>query len=218
MSARVSPGKRSVSRRRLALAGSALLVVVAVVVGVLLGTGGHRTPSAAGGTGAPAATAGAVPLATDAPTPPPTPVPTGPTRNVDRPAASLTPVALDHRAAVGNGISATIGSIEAIQGEGTGRGNVAGPALRVTVLLENGTSAPVSVDAVTVGLASGSDLAPASPLDDPSAAPFTGMLQPGKQATGVYVFSIPENRRTPVTVSVGYQAGAPIMVFRGSAR
>jgi hypothetical protein len=216
MSTRVSPGQRYTARRWLLLALAVLLMVAVVAVGVLLGHG-DRTPSAAGSTSSPATTSGAVPVATDAPTPPPTPVPTGPTGDVDSPAASLPAVALDHRAAVGDGIIATIGSIDAIQGTGTGRGNVAGPALRVTVLLENGTKAAVSADAVTVGLASGSDLVPASPLDDPSAAPFTGMLQPGKQATGVYVFSIPENRRISVTVSVGYQAGAPIMVFQGSA-
>jgi hypothetical protein len=47
---------------------------------------------------------------------------------------------------------------------------------------------------------------PASPLDDPSAAPFAGTVAPGEHADGVYVFTIPEEDRGSVTVSVGYQA------------
>lgn len=219
MSTGVSAGRRSARRRRLLLTGVAVLVVAAIAVagGLSLG-GGHDGTASAAATSAPATRAGAVPPATGVPSTPPTPVATGTTGDVDQPPPSLPGVALDQRAAVGNGITASISSLKAIQGTGTGRGNVSGPALRVTVLLKNGTSAPVSVDGVTVALAYGRDLTPASPLNDPSAAPFHGVLGAGKQATGVYVFSIPENARDSVTVSIGYQAGAPIMVLTGSAR
>jgi hypothetical protein len=35
---------------------------------------------------------------------------------------------------------------------------------------------------------------------------------------GVYLFTVPEDDRDTVTVSVGYEAGAPYLVFTGSAR
>ena len=46
---------------------------------------------------------------------------------------------------------------------------------------------------------------------------FGGVLQTGRSAEGRYVFSVPEDARDVVTVTVGYAAGAPFLVFTGSA-
>ena len=220
-----SPGNRFAGTRRRVWLGAAVAVVVVVLTGVsLLLSGGDddRTPSAAAGeTTASTTTAPPVVAAPTAPTPAPTPEttpePTGPTGNVDDPPPSRPAVALDAAAQVGDGVSASLVSLDAIEGTATGPGNIAGPALRITVRIENGTDEPVSLGGVVVDLASGRDLVPASPLDDPSAAPFAGTVAPGEHADGVYVFTIPEEDRGSVTVSVGYQAGAPLMVFTGSA-
>lgn len=126
-------------------------------------------------------------------------------------------MALDDEAAVGNGVSATLVSVRAVDGSATGPGNIAGPALRVTVHLTNRTVAPVGLDLVSVDLTYGDDRLPASPLDDPSRVPFSGTLRPGGAAEGTYVFTVPADDRGVVTVSVGYQPGAPFMVFTGSA-
>ena len=224
-----SPGNRFAGTRRRVWLGAAVAVVVVVltVVSLLLSGGDDdRTPSAAaGGTTASTTTAPPVAAAPTAPTPAPTPEttpettpePTGPTGDVDDPPPSRPAVALDAAAEVGDGVSASLVSLDAIEGTATGPGNIAGPALRITVRIENGTDEPVSLGGVVVDLASGRDLVPASPLDDPSAAPFAGTVAPGEHADGVYVFTIPEEDRGSVTVSVGYQAGAPLMVFTGSA-
>lgn len=220
-----SPGNRFAGTRRRVWLGAAVAVVVVVLTGVsLLLSGGDddRTPSAAAGeTTASTTTAPPVVAAPTAPTPAPTPEttpePTGPTGDVDDPPPSRPAVALDAAAEVGDGVSASLVSLDAIEGTATGPGNIAGPALRITVRIENGTDQPVSLGGVVVDLASGRDLVPASPLDDPSAAPFAGTVAPGEHADGVYVFTIPEEDRGSVTVSVGYQAGAPLMVFTGSA-
>ena len=211
-----SPGSRVTgTRRRVWLGVAVAAVVVVLVVLGLLSTGGDddRTPSAAAEE--PASTTTAPPVVA-APTAP-TPEPTGPTEDVDDPPPSRPAVALDEAAEVGDGVSASLVSLDAIQGTATGPGNIAGPALRITVRIENGTDGPVSLGGVVVDLASGPDLVPASPLGDPSAAPFAGTVAPGGHADGVYVFTIPEEDRGSVTVSVGYQAGAPLMVFTGSA-
>lgn len=224
-----SPGNRFAGTRRRVWLGAAVAVVVVVltVVSLLLSGGDDdRTPSAAAGeTTASTTTAPPVVAAPTAPTPAPTPEttpettpePTGPTGDVDDPPPSRPAVALDAAAEVGDGVSASLVSLDAIEGTATGPGNIAGPALRITVRIENGTDEPVSLGGVVVDLASGRDLVPASPLDDPSAAPFAGTVAPGEHADGVYVFTIPEEDRGSVTVSVGYQAGAPLMVFTGSA-
>lgn len=220
-----SPGNRFAGTRRRVWLGAAVAVVVVVLTGVsLLLSGGDddRTPSAAAGeTTASTTTAPPVVAAPTAPTPAPTPEttpePTGPTGDVDDPPPSRPACALDAAAEVGDGVSASLVSLDAIEGTATGPGNIAGPALRITVRIENGTDEPVSLGGVVVDLASGRDLVPASPLDDPSAAPFAGTVAPGEHADGVYVFTIPEEDRGSVTVSVGYQAGAPLMVFTGSA-
>ncbi|MGY1738731.1 hypothetical protein [Geodermatophilus sp. SYSU D00684] len=213
------------SRRRLLLgAGGAVLVALVALALVLTGGGGDdgtataATPGAtttATATATPAAPTTAAPEETVAP-PPATPTPTGPTEDVDEPPPSLPEVPLDAPAAVGNGIVATIGSIEAIDGTGVGPGNIAGPALRVTVRIENGTADAVSLDGVAVNLSHGPERTPASPLEDPSHVPFVGTVEPGETGEGVYVFSVPADARDSVTVEVGYQAGAPLLLLTGA--
>lgn len=130
---------------------------------------------------------------------------------------SLAPVAFQASAATGDGVTATVPVVEAVDGVGQGRGNVSGPAVRVTVRLTNGTDGPVDLSGVAVRMTYGSTPVPAPRLDDPSQDLFTGSLAPGGSADGSYVFSVPADSREVVTVSVGYRAGAPFMVFTGSA-
>lgn len=199
---------------RLLAVGSALVLVGVVVLALVVGDGRSTADTPAAASSAPATTT-APPLEL-APAPV-TPEAAGPTEDVTQLPPSLPPVGLDEQAAVGNGITAQVLSLEAIEGTGTGPGNIAGPALRATIRLTNGTEAPVSLDGVAVDLAHGTELIPASPLDDPSAAPFAGTAQPSADAVGVYVFSVPAGDRHLVSLTVGYQAGAPFLVFTGSA-
>ncbi len=207
-------------RRRILLAtGAALLVaaLVAVVVALALrddeSAAADGGSSAAAGTSAPSTASAAPPELAPAPV---TPEPAGPTEDATELPPSLAPVAFDEQAAAGDGVVADVVSIRAIDATAVGPGNIAGPALRVTVRITNGTAAPISLDGVAVDLAHGVEQLPASPVGDPSAAPFAGSLQPGEGAEGIYVFTVPADDRELVTLSVGYQAGAPFMVFTGS--
>jgi len=198
-------------RRRLAYVVAAVALVVALVALVLvLGSDDEGATDAAGNTAT-----STTPRDTSVPPPPPTPTPTGPTAEVDELPPALPEVALDAAAAVGNGIVATLPSIESIEGSAVGPGNIAGPALRVTVRIQNGTAQPVSLDGVAVNMSYGADRTPASPLDDPSRRPFSGMVAPGESSEGVYVFTVPADARDSVTIEVGYQAGAPLLLFTG---
>ncbi|GAB4082651.1 hypothetical protein GCU67_11800 [Modestobacter muralis] len=209
--------------RRLTLAAAATAVVAAVVAAVTLG-GGGSPPSAAGAdasptgstatTSAPAGESAAPTTAAPVPSPQ-TPTPTGPTSDADEGPPELPVVPLDAPAPVGNGVVATLPRIESIDASATGPGNIAGPALRVTVQVTNGTAEPLSLGGVVTNLYLGPDRTPASPVDDPSRAPFTGTVAPGASATGVYVFTVPADARSAVTVEVGYEAGAPLLQFTG---
>jgi hypothetical protein len=208
------------SRRRLLVTAAAVLCAALAVLAVLAGRGDDGG-TAAPGTATATATA-TVPTEVVRPTgtvppPPPTPEPTGPTEDAAALPPSLAPVALTEEAAVGNGVTATVEDLEAVQGSAQGPGQVAGPAVRVTVRIVNGTGAPVSLDAVAVDVTSGPGATPASPLEDATAAPFSGTVRPGDAAVGVYVFTVPADQRDAVTVAVGYQAGAPYLVFTGPA-
>jgi hypothetical protein len=141
----------------------------------------------------------------------------GPTEGGDATPSALPEVALTAPAAAGNGVVATLPRIEAIEGEATGPGNVNGPALRVTVRIENGTGQPIALDGVATNLYYGADRTPAAPLDDASVQPFAGTLAAGSSAQAVYVFTVPTDVRDSVTVEVGYEAGAPLLLFTGPA-
>jgi hypothetical protein len=196
----------------LAIAGVVLLAVGIALVFAF--SGDHGTEPAAG---AAATTPSSSSTSAPAPSAAPTSDASQPSSasNPEDPPAALPAVPLDAAAQVGDGVSATLPRIEEIHGSGTGPGNIAGPAIRVTVRIHNGTAAPVSVDAVAVNMAYGSDMTPASPLDDPSQAPFQGTVGPGKSVDGVYVFRVPSGARDSVTVEVGYKAGAPLLHFTG---
>ncbi len=219
MEERPSPAPPS-SRRRLLLA-LATVVLVALVAGLVLlrgDGGGDGDGSATAATqSSPPATETEPSLGSTEPGAQATPPAEDPQPIVDELPPSRPAVPLDRPAATGDGITATVSSIEAVDGIGEGRGNVSGPALRVTVRITNGTAEPVDLSGAAVGLTHGGDAVPASPLDDPSQAPFSGSVAPGDTAQGVYVFRVPQDDRDTVTVSVGHRAGAPFMVFTGSA-
>ncbi|KQS68793.1 DUF5067 domain-containing protein [Modestobacter sp. Leaf380] len=210
MSSPAAPRRPS---RRLLVLGAAGTVVVLAALAVLLTSlgGGDETGSAA-----PTSSFSVSSSPEPPPTNPPTPEPSGPTAEATDLPPALTAVGLGDPAAVGDGVTGRLVSVEAVQGDGEGIGNIDGPALLVTVELTNGTAAPVSFDAAVVEAYTGSDLAPATLLDDSQAAPLAGTVDPGATVTGSYVFYVPEDDRDDVTVQVGYQAGAPYLVFRGA--
>ncbi|MGY1805393.1 hypothetical protein ACI78T_19080 [Blastococcus sp. SYSU D00922] len=201
-------------RRLLLLSGLAALVVAALVVVLVLSLGSDddgpsssASPTLVGPSTSASPSSTGQALGT-------TPAP-GPT-DLNSPPPALPPVALDARGEVGNGVVATLPSIEEIESSAQGPGNIAGPAIRVTVRIENGTADAVPLDGVSVNMYYGTDLTPASPLEDASRAPFNGTLAPGDSAEGIYVFSVPADERDSVTIEVGYVPGAPLLLFTGA--
>lgn len=211
-------------RRRLLLAAGAALLVVALVVAVATTRADdtEKVPSAAGSS--PSAAAPASPSTSSGSTAPGSATPTtapAPETTVagpdDQLPPALEPVRLDAQRPVGDGTLVSLPAIEAVQGSGEGPGNVAGPALRVTVRIANDGDREISLGGVSVNLFYGPDATPASPLDDSSSRSFFGRLAPGEEVDGIYVFNVPAGAREAVTIDVGYRPGAPRVVFAGRA-
>ncbi|WP_134741395.1 hypothetical protein [Nocardioides sp. 503] len=160
-----------------------------------------------------------------APTSPPGSAPSsGPTEvpapgSLDEvPVEEVTPepaVPLTATARLGHGVALRIVDVEDVQGVARGVGEIAGPALRVTVELANRSEEEVPVDSAVVDLLAGPDRTPAATLTGPGGRPFEGSVPAGGTATGVYVFGVQDEGGTRVRVSVSYRGGAPVAVFAG---
>ncbi len=199
--------------------GSILAVLTAlVVVALMRGPSGHPQkdsfldPSET----SPAPTA---PTPASEPSSGPTGVPPpGSLETVDvREVSVAPPVALDEAGDFGTGVTVRISDIEAVAGVAHGPGEVAGPALRLTMVADNDSQDPVSLEGMVVALTYGAEKTPASSLSDPGARPFEGELAPGGRATAAYVFGVPEEARGRVSVSTSYTGRAPTVVFEGDA-
>lgn len=130
------------------------------------------------------------------------------------PDPALPPVGLDDPATSDDGVVASLAGVEAVVTDATGPGEVAGPGVRLTVELSNGGADAVAVDQVVVNVYVGDDHAPADPLLSVS-EPFSGAVEPGARATGVYVFSLPDTVGDALHVTVSHDPSTPTAVFTG---
>lgn len=131
----------------------------------------------------------------------------------DRP--TLPPVALEAPADFGTGMTARITASENVEVTAQGPGEISGPALALTVEFTNDSPQPVDLSSVTVSLDySGQE---ASGFTSPPAQPVRPEVAAGASASGVYVFAVPTEDRADVTVSVGYAASQPVVIFHGDA-
>ena len=179
------------------------------------------TPPTVPSDGAPASAAGpaADPTTTVAPVSTAGPVPSTGDINQEVPAVELTtntPVPLDGTADFGGSVTATLTEVSAVDATARVPGEISGPALAVTVQIQNSSADPIGLDNVTVNLDT-KDGSPASPLTTEPAAPLSGVLLPGETRSGVYVFTVPAESRAGVGITVLYSTGAPIVLFQGDA-
>jgi hypothetical protein len=191
------------------------VVALLVVLAVLLGNRDDGTATDAGASTSPSpSTASAAPTESGS-TPAPTAPATEPAAGPEEFPAALPAVDLDEAVPVED-VTLSVVRIEEIDGQATGPGDVAGPALRITLRLVNDGDAEVSLAGAAVNAYHGAELTPAPQLNDPSTSYFAGDLAPGEAAEAVYVFRVPPDQRDRVTVEVGYRPGAPLAVFTGA--
>jgi hypothetical protein len=193
----------------------ALAAVVAVVIAVIVYfavTAGSADGGKPAATPTPSESSSSAPTDGADPSAQPTPDPSATPGTMPE----LAPVAPDQPSDNGEGLVAQITAMKAVQGEAVQAGEIAGPAVQFTLRLTNDTDAPLDLGLIAVNAYIGEALTPAGGLVKPGAAPFEGTLAVGDSTDGVYVYSIPEDQRSDVTLTLDYRAGQPAFVFRGT--
>jgi hypothetical protein len=126
----------------------------------------------------------------------------------------LAPVGLEQVVDVDGRVTAQIVEVVRTRGRARIAGEIAGPAIRVTVRLANTSQRPVGLRGVTVAAHdAGGDVL--SALGTKPARPFGGPVAAGATAEGVYLFSLSPGGSAPFTFAVSYAAAAPVAVFVG---
>lgn len=169
-------------------------------------------PTAAPG---PSGTASSLPAPATTPVPPPTPGDINSTVP-SRPEESKKPVKLDQSSNTGTGLSVTLTSIKAVNAKAQLPGEVAGPAVAIAVKVTNSSAKAVALDTVVVSLAD-ADEAPGTEMTAAPAKPLKDSVAASKTASGTYVFTVPKNKRNPITLTVTI-GEAPVLVYTGDAR
>lgn len=96
-----------------------------------------------------------------------------------------------------------------------GPGEISGPGLAVSVEVTNASDADLALDAISVTLTDSAGT-PSSYVPVSDSQPFAGTLAPGKSATGTYVFTIPTDKRSPITVGLIYGPSTSVVLFTGT--
>lgn len=127
------------------------------------------------------------------------------------------PVALTKPVDVDSRVRLSLTRIRPVQVTAVGPGEIAGPALAVTVHVDNRSSRPIDLEYAAVNvIGSDGQVGNESP-ESPAAAPFPARVAPGAAADGTYVFQMPTSVRNPINVYVSYTAGGPTAHFHGNA-
>lgn len=216
-------------RRVLVIAAGAVAAVAVGATAWAVVAGGGDVAATASPTATTSVTAGptatAGPDASGAPVPDPTtPAPGEPgggaTDDPD-PEQGFDPttedaVGLDATATFDSGVTARLEAVEAVEGEAQGPGEVAGPAVRVTVAVTNGTDEPLDLGTSVVNVYGGADRVPGEPLSGPGVDVLAGSLAPGETVTGTYVFGLDADLRDPLQVTVSHDPTVTTVLFEGT--
>lgn len=212
----VAGGGRSIKTRRrawIAIIVVSIIAVAAVVWGV---ASMSRSAPSAGPSGSPAAGT-------------PSASPSMPQESIDETSAPETdapetpiarettaPVELDGEQQPLDGVTVRLISIESVTGEVVLPGEVAGPALRVTMEARNSGGLAVETPAVVVNLYYGPDRIAGNPFLQPGGKPFPASIPAGGLATGVYLFDVPESERGDILVEVDLLFESSVVLFEGA--
>lgn len=209
----------AVGHRRLWVVLASLVAVgliVWIVFAVVTSRSGAVGPQPSPGSTDAVATASPSPNATTSATPEPSdsaePPASGPLPP-ERPA-----VPLDGDAADDSGVTVSLAEIESVSGEASAPGEISGPAIRVTVKIENASDEALPLRYAAVNAYHGAERTPAPPIMQPGGEPFFGTIDAGDSATAVYLFSIPSDAQKNVTIAVDYQPGESTVIFTGAVR
>lgn len=132
------------------------------------------------------------------------PVDPGPTQDAD----------LGDTAELETGVDVTVANVEVLDVEANTPGEIAGPAVALTIDVKNTSDEAIDLSTAMVSVTGSKGSYGQATTSDPY-DPFLGSVEPGAEASAVYVFRLPADERNSLQVSVEYIAGAPIALFVG---
>lgn len=131
-----------------------------------------------------------------------------------KPPKTKEPVPLDDTGDFGTGLRVVITAITSVEGKATAPGEIAGPAIRVTIVAQNVSEGDVDLAHVQLFVAYGKDQAPSNNLREGTRA-LTGVLEPGTAQEATYVFRVPTEKRDRVRIEISYSGDTPVVAFEG---
>jgi len=195
--------------------GAAAVVAVAQVWAISAGAFNGRSE---GSSPTPSVTPPSGPVTTPVPEPSlPPPTATGTPTVEPTHKATAVKTGLDGKAETSPGVTASVVRVEAVTGEAKGPGEIAGPALRVTINVKNESGKAIRTDLGLINLYYGKDRSPAGLLSGPGATPFPEQIPSGGSGTGTSVFNVPVADRKLIEIEFSYSTDASIVIFKGSA-
>jgi hypothetical protein len=112
------------------------------------------------------------------------------------------------------GVNVTISEVEQLDVTAETPGEIAGPAVALTLTVENSSDEPIDLSTAMVSVTGSKDSFGQATTSEPY-SPFAGAVEPGETTSGIYVFRLPADERDSLQVTVEYIAGAPIALFTG---
>ena len=142
--------------------------------------------------------------------------------NVSQTVAPQTPktapsVPITATASFGGKVTAAITKVAMVKASAKGPGEIAGAAIAITVSIHNGSAKAVDLSGLVVNVADKSG-APQIPTSSDPSDPISGSAAAGSDVKGVYVFTIQNTIKNPVSISVSYSTEAPVVLFVGDAK
>lgn len=131
---------------------------------------------------------------------------------------TLPAVAIGKPAVNEEGLEVRVASFREVQTPAGIPGELGGPGVAFEVVVVNNGTTAVDMTNVVADLRTGAELEPALRADRAPSKRFTGTVEPGKSASAVYAFTLPEGKRDDVTLILNINAETPIVLFSGSVR
>lgn len=167
---------------------------------------------------APDSTVGASPTVPSAPgnaTQSPSGTATSQAPNDSQVVPDVTPIDIEDPGAIKEGLTVQVTAVEAVDGTARGPGEVAGASVRITVTVINTSSAELTLRTAVVSCYFGPDRTPAQELREPGGRPLPELITANSAVDGVYIFTVPPDQRSDVTLLVDYSVDVVPVLFHG---
>lgn len=132
-------------------------------------------------------------------------------------APTQSPVPIQAPAEIKPGLVAQVTRLEAVEGEASGPGEIAGPAIRFDLEVRNDMDQELPLTTTVVNMYYGKAETPASALTEPGGVPLPATIPARGEASGTFVFMVPPKKRGRVLITVDYAVDVSLVAFRGSA-